>query len=882
SPPDLRKTATGELIFAYQGFVFQLNPQTLKITLLWKSANSDLLPISSLFLTENNTLWIGVSGDGLYKVDLYSPGFHHIKYQQNYVVDILKGSLQIEDASIPANWTAPSFPYGLRTFNRADTLFIVNEFGFGSQRKAYHVSDNILKPLALPEMSDESCFFGFAGHGEHIWAIDRDGWLFRWDSVSAVPEKTHAIPIHSGEDRDDTRIVDLAADSKSQWVITKPGVLFQIQSESLTNTYYPGSGNSTFVSIKQVPVQDSILWIGSLGDGLIRWNKERKTTTYRFSKKDGLADNKIASLIFDTAHNLWLSTFNGISKYDRKTASFTSYNKSAGMEQTEFNRHHAFLLPDGKISFGGSLGYVIFDPLRFGNDLSNPQINLSALTINGEHPAFSADSIYLDAPINSLNELRLPYHKNSFVIELASNTYNKIAETKFRYSVSDYTNGWVNLNNQRTVRIDQLPPGSYTLAFNVSNSQGTWSKHRREIKLIIASPPWLTWWAFALYAGLVILLAYLYWKSYRKRLIRQQEEAFNKREAKRLAEMDQMKTRFFSNITHEFRTPLTLILSPIERHLQSEEVTGKIRKILESSYRNANQLLGLVNQLLDIAKIESGYMQSHKSVGNLVAFTQEIVGRFEEKAIQKSIKLHFEAHNANGTFELDKMNLERVLQNLLSNAVKFTPTGGEIWVCVAVDTTSLMRLEVKDNGIGIKPEAVPHLFDRFFQADDQTTRAHEGTGIGLALVKELTELMGGRVNVQSTPGQGTSFQVDIPVTQLAADEEQPPEVPTAPDHLIRKQVTDSSLVILVVEDNDELRAFMMESLAAQYTVLGASNGINGWKMIQSELPDLVISDLMMPQMNGYELCQKSKSDLRTAHIQFIMLTAKASQEAKVQ
>ena len=881
-PTGLKRTGKGDLIFAYQGYVYQLDIQTLKVTLLWQSDNSDLLPVSSLFLTKNNTLWIGVSGDGLYKVDLNVPSFRLVKYEQNYIVDILKETLKIDQSTIPKNWNVPSFPYGLRTFNRGDTMFIVNEFGFGSQRRAYYTAKGAVKPMIFPETDDKSCFFGFAGDSQTTWAIDRDGWLFQWDSVNAVPHRNQVIPINSSEERDDTKIVDLASDDQSHWIITKPGVLFQIQSGKLVNTYYPGSGKSTFVSIKQDPVEDSILWIGSLGDGLIRWNKQAKRTTYRFSKQDGLADNKIASLVFDEADNLWLSTFNGISKYNRKTASFISYGKSDGLQQTEFNRHHAFLLPDGRISFGGSLGYIIFDPSLFNNDLSSPYINISTITINGDHPAFSADSIYLNAPINTLTDLRLPYHKNSFTIGLASSIYNTIAETKYRYRISDYTNGWVDLNNQRTVRVDQLPPGEYIFTFNVSNSRGVWSKHHKVINLTIDPPPWLTWWAFVLYLGLAVLLAFFYWKNYKRKLIRQQEEVFNKREAKRLAEIDEMKTRFFSNITHEFRTPLTLILSPIEKQLQSTEVTGKIRKVLETSYNNANQLLGLVNQLLDIAKIESGHMQSHQSLGDLAIFMEDIVCRFEEEAMQKGIRLHFEAHNADGTYELDKMNLEKVVQNLLSNAVKFTPTGGDIQVTVAVESTSTMHLVVKDTGPGIKPEVIPHLFDRFYQADDQTTRAHEGTGIGLALVKELVELMEGSVSVESTYGQGACFKIAIPVTKPATTEEPKPETPSWTKDSKIKHSSKTNLLILVVEDNDELREFLVESLTVQYTVLGASNGEKGWKMIQEEMPDLVISDLMMPQMNGLELCKLAKTDLRTAHIQFIMLTAKASQESKEQ
>lgn len=875
----------GQFVFAYQGYVMQMDPITYQVNVLWKSPRSESLPVSALTITDSNTLWVGVSGGGLYKVNLLTPAFIHQPYETNFLIDVLKSELGIKENTIPQHWIKKIGNYGLRTHYQGDSLFIVNDLGFKGARQAYVYVDGQLSSLPVAFSVPDLAFMGVDRYADVTMAIDQDGWLHQWESIDEPASYKQIIPVKNKEDRQNTLINDLVIDANEQWIMTKLGVLLQIKEGEIVGTFNPGSGKSTFVSLKQDPVEDSILWIGTLGDGLIRWNKTAKQTTYKFMKKDGLVDDRIAAIEFDDAHQLWLATFNGVIKFNKEHRTFTNYKKLDGIKESEFNRHHSLKLPDGRIVFGGSLGYTTFDPLYFKADTAQLRTNIAAIYLN-DKDVFEGEDADIDAnAINQITRMTLPYGKNLLTIELAASGYNNIANTRYRYQLSNNTNGWVDLGDQHIVRLGKLTPGRYRLTMNVSNSQGVWSQSEKQIILEVASPPWLTWWAFVFYAIAFIIIGYVYWRSYRRKIIRQQEEAFNKREAKRLLEMNRIKTRFFSNITHEFRTPLTLILSPLEKYLEDRNLTVRTRKILRSNYDNANRLLKLVNQLLDIAKLESGQMRSHKVKGQLLGFIKENIDRFKETAENKGITLSFEAATTEDHFEFDQNNFEQIIQNLLSNAIKFTGDGGHIWVRLFLSASeqgdrTQLTFEVEDNGIGIPKESLGNLFDRFYQVDDTANRSHEGTGIGLALVKELTELMGGQVTVSSEAGKGAKFTVIFEVRHLDNSTAFSDVRLNEDVKIIEVEHSDLDLLILVVEDNEELREFILESLSEHHRVLGAKDGREAWDMVHQELPDVIISDVMMPYMNGFELCQKVKADTRSMHIHMMLLTAKASQAAK--
>lgn len=409
---------------------------------------------------------------------------------------------------------------------------------------------------------------------------------------------------------------------------------------------------------------------------------------------------------------------------------------------------------------------------------------------------------------------------------------------------------------------------------------------------ILVTPEWMeTWWSIALFIAIIAGLV-LYYINYRLTQAKAKHQmALEHKEAEHLKAVDEMKSRFFSNITHEFRTPLSLIISPLEEILQDKDVTSALGKKLSVVDRNAQHLLRLINQLLDISKLESGNMKLALFRGELNSFVEETVQSFRQMAETRNIKLKIDTTDAEGYYFFDTEKWEKIVFNLVSNALKFTPENGEVKVKLFASgkdkDNCLMHLLVSDTGIGIPQANIPFIFRRFYQADESATKKYEGTGIGLSLVKELIELMGGNIEVSSKPGQGSDFMVSIPVKKTTCnsiEESKPPLI-------IQEQITYPVIVnsfkasvsrnnnlplVLVVEDNGELCEFISQSLKKNYRTLTASNGAEGLRIALEENPDAIISDIMMPEMDGFTFCKKIKSSVQTDHIAVILLTAKAS------
>jgi CheY-like chemotaxis protein len=365
------------------------------------------------------------------------------------------------------------------------------------------------------------------------------------------------------------------------------------------------------------------------------------------------------------------------------------------------------------------------------------------------------------------------------------------------------------------------------------------------------------------------------------RLKTEQNLAFEKKEALRLKEVDELKDRFFSNVTHEFRTPLTLIITPLEKLAQDPSLSTAVLSTLKTAQRNSRQLLHLINEFLDFSKLNDGQLKLTLSTGELDLFTADCVRSFESAAKEKNIELSYSSRDIAGFYLFDEEKWRKIISNLLSNALKFTPAGGMVSVSLFASDDDMISLEVKDNGPGIPADQQQKIFDRFYQVDDSAIRTYGGTGIGLSLVKELTGLMHGTVQLESKPGGPTLFVISVPMKKGA-----PVDAPLSYDTIRSgKQMSDTpeqdAPLVLVVEDNDELRSFLTESMSKSYRVVESADGLKAWEMILQELPDIVISDVMMPGQDGFDLCRMCKTDKRTAHIGFILLTSKAAHDARL-
>lgn len=859
------------VVFALDGYIFRLNDDGT-LTLLWIYPNREEFNINMVMVDNTNTLWVATNTDGLYSVDMNVPSFHSTRYKRNFLVDLLSNDLNIHEKEIPENWKKKGWSYGLRYHHMPDRLLLTHEsYGYGNARIIYQLKGKQLEKLPLEDYHFRY-IVGIDESGGSLWALDIDGFLFKWKDLNQEPESFRIKEINNTAEE---RLSDMVGDDHSLWVINIENTIYQVQDGKIINQYHPAKdNNSSLIDIQKDVHDEDIFWIGTLGGGLIKWNKKTTSTIKIFTTKDGMPNNSIGAITPDSLGNLWLATFNGLSKFNTKKETFINYFQTDGLIENEFNRHHSLVLPDGRIALGGTDGYSVFDPGNYQSNSSDPIVHLTKLEVNGA--PFTNQGRLID-----LEGIRLNHDENALAFNMAAIEFNNPEKNQYRYKLQGHTDDWVELGNNTEFRFDKLPPGNYTLELNASNTDGIWSDKVRRLTIAIAPPPWLSWWAYSIYFLGGITLVFSYWRAYRKRIYRQQQIEFNKQEAKRLKEVDEIKTRFFSNITHEFRTPLTLIISPIEKFLREHTGSEEIRKLLENSHRHSTHLLKLVNQLLDISKLESGDITTHRSVGEPARFIEAVVHQFKEYSEEKGIHMKLKNDSFKGYFFFDQSHWEKILMNLLNNAIKFTTAGGEIQVSLSLtrlDQGDAAIIQVADTGIGISQEELPHIFDRFYQADSSDVRTQEGTGIGLSLVKELTDLMKGSVEVESEKGKGTKFTVMLPVEKL----EEPTQTPHS-DKMDEQVVkSEESPLILVVEDNKELCDFITSSLNKEWDVVSAKNGFDALKQVEEQLPDVIISDVMMPGMSGYELCEKVKTDHRFNHIRFIMLTAKTAQSSKEQ
>jgi signal transduction histidine kinase/DNA-binding response OmpR family regulator len=578
---------------------------------------------------------------------------------------------------------------------------------------------------------------------------------------------------------------------------------------------------------------------------------------------------------------------------------FRNYDITDGLQGKEFNRSSALCTTDGEIFFGGPDGLNAFYPDEIKEDTSVAKMIFRDFRIFNKSIPYGQkynNRILLEKPIFNTDKIELKYKENSFTIEFTALNYFFPEKNKYAYKLDGFDNQWIiteGKNNSATYT--NLNNGTYT--FRVKELKENSDGNEISLVVVVLPPFWKSWIAYIIYAILISLVFILL-----RRLILTRER-INMRieqeriEAQHIHEIDSLKIKFFTNISHEFRTPLTLILAPVEKLLFAlkDKPEEKYLRLIE---QNARRLLQMVNQLLDFRKMEVQGFNYNPFFGDIVAFLREVVSSFNNLSEQKQIKLVFVTKIKELNTYFDKDKLEKIIFNLLSNSFKFTPGHGQVSVMLALETnvnaqknnetgTNLI-IEVADTGIGIPEDKIDKIFTRFFQVDN-TGQVEKGTGIGLSLVSEFVKLHGGEIDVKSEISKGSCFTVKLPVNQSglpvepveSADE----EVSFNPQLISdkeSKQVVPGRPVILIAEDNDDLRFYLKDNLLRQFEILEASNGDTALKIIQKYVPDLIISDIMMPGMDGIALCKRVKSDRTICHIPLILLTAKSSEQQQLE
>lgn len=756
-------------------------------------------------------------------------------------------------------------------------------------------------PASSHGIPEKDVFCVFEDLKGQIWVLTENYLCKLLDRENGIFSR----PVHLGlpSFNEPARTIIYQDNDSIFWIGTREGLLrFDEKTQQLffyknipENPY--SLSNNLIKSICPDPSDpENFLWIGTAGGGLNLFSKKEETFTH-FTENDGLPNNVVYGILPDNEGNLWLSTNKGLSKFNPKNLTFRNYDVTDGLQSNEFNTGAFYRGKNGELFFGGISGLNYFYPEKVLDNPNKPELVITSLKIQNKTVLPSTENSVLQKSISETERIELTHKDDIITLGFAALDFAAPEKNQFAYMLENFNNTWINSGTVNSATFTNLPPGEYVFRVKGSNNDGIWNETGTRLAIAIKPPFWKTWWAYSFYS---LVLLFLLW-SIRyfeiKRVQLQNQLRLNSIETESLRKLDQLKTHFFTNISHEFRTPLTLVLGQIESVLNSDINTNEKLKLMVAN-QNAEKLLSLINQLLDLAKIETGSIKLNLEEVELISFVKNIFHSFKSLVESKNITFQFETNCTEVKIKFDPEKMERLFYNLLSNAIKFTEENGTVKLSVKLQNQKMAVVKVTDTGIGIPANQLPFVFDRFFQADNSVARKLEGTGIGLALAKELVELHQGEITVTSAEQKGTEFIVTFPVSDTKnisfehgvienpAKRKKSISTHNKPDEiqqLTKKKTTDiKNEIILVVEDNEDVRNYIGQILEPDYLVLMAQNGEQGYLVAQNEIPDLIVSDIMMPGTDGFQFSKKIRNNEKTSHIPLIMLTAKAGFEDKLE
>ncbi len=890
---------------------------------------------SCLFADRGGTMWVGSNGHG---ISLFSPG--SVKFV--YPDDILAGSHSflstVRNISIRTFFERPGDPNTLwiganeglfRTDRKRGLITLVpfKDLPGGQIGSVFYITEDEKENLWIasgiglvrynPDDGTYKCFKTGLTESEKSWeprvsyvhCSKGHIWILTPNTIAELDQKKgqfqhfryNSSPLDGFSE---AVFPSMWQDADGNfWIAAKNGLhYFNVQTQKLTGAG-PGTGNPGNVLNNEIRAMipdpsepGKILWLGTAMSGLCRFDTQTGDLR-QFTEKEGLANNIVNGLLSDGKKNLWISTNRGLSRFDIELERFTNYNMADGLQSNEFNRGAYYKSAGGEIFFGGIKGYNCFFPSAIVPEEFMAPVVFTGLQLYDDNHLAVNEKMF---DIQESHHLKLSYNQNHFTIDFASLDFASPLSNAFAFSMSRAGDHWVTTGKERSVTLAELTPGKYILKVHGTNSDGVWSNKEATLALTIGRPWWLSFWAYSVY--LLILSGILYGlrKYELSRMLLKNQMKIAVIETNKLKELDQLKSRFFANISHEFRTPLTLINGPLERLIE-ENTDVENHKTFKMMYSNASRLLQLINQLLDLSRIESGEYVLRAQRGDIVAFIGGLAMSFGSLADQKKIMLNMEVSpelenpEFKDHFCFDRDILEKICNNLIYNAFKYTPDNGRITVSLSkvnnYPQEDFLELIVEDTGVGIPEDKLLFIFNRFYQADKSGFNNHEGTGIGLAYVNELVKVHKGEISVSSVAGSGTTFRVRFSAGEslLSADlitdemnfheaQIQPVKHKMDADRVFQSRATYSKDLekpcVLIVEDHVQVRNYIVDCIQKEYRVMQAPGALEGFSMAEEFIPDLIISDVMMPGMDGYKFCEKIKTSVVTSHIPVILLTAR--------
>ena len=836
---------------------------TTSFTSLQNSENRSSISnnvISSVTEDEKHNLWIGTEGGGLNYFNRASGLFTVYKNILNDPASIGSNLIKVVYRDKDGNIWAGTHGGGLNLFDPDSKKF---------KRFLFKANDaETLNAEVISLLED---------HAGRFWVSSTSGLkLFRRNKTALEPMAVNSL---TGLVINNLTKALLEDSKKRIWIGTSSG-LYVIVNNTIKEIHpgYP-------INCIQEDAKGNI-WVGLYYGGVAMYD-EKNNHFDQYTEKDGLPNSNVIGILEDDKNNLWLSTDNGLVKFNPAQKSFQTYTVSDGLAGNEFNYNSFFKDSKGEFFFGGYNGLTNFFPGKIETNKYAAPVVFTGLKLFNNPVDINGEDKLLKENISLTKNITFRYNQDVFSIEFALLNFIKSNKNKYAYKLEGFDKDW-NEVTTTSATYTNLPSGSYTFLVKAANNDGVWSESAA-LKIKVLPPFWLTWWAYCLYALILASILFLVIRFFFLRALLKKED-----------ELHQVKLNFFTNISHEIRTHLTLIMAPVDKMLENKKQDSFIRHQLGNVKTNANRLLKLVSELMDFRKAETKNLTLHIGRHDIVSFLYEIYTSFQDLSLSKNIKVSFVHDSENIAVYFDKEQLEKVFFNLLTNAFKFTPEGGRI--CMNLEQKeNKIKVSVTDNGRGIAPQFMEKLFTNFFQVAEHGLQ-NTGYGIGLALSKNIVELHKGTITVESEPASPnkegtTSFTVTLLTgnkhfegTQhiqenitfqktVVPEPENPQQFASAT--ILNGEIKDKQFSVLIAEDNDELREVIKETFENHYHIIQCENGLEAWETATEQIPDMIISDVMMPEMDGFTLCQQLKTDERTSHIPVILLTAKSSQSDQV-
>jgi len=902
--------------------------------------------ILSVFEDGSGNLWAGTYKRGLNKISLQQSGFHFKKNEtgmdrdfNNEVRAIFedsrkwiwtgnkRGDLVVYDQNMVQLFTGDELPgldretilTGIYAFEedlernlwigtKGNGIFVLKDLpsSAGQIRSSRFRIEHIRHdPADSRSLSHNDVFDLRADRHGQMWVASYHGGL----NVIRNPFQDDQQILQYRENEDDRfsisddRVRCIFEDSEgNMWIGTANGLNFlpaQYQNTSnkkfqtIERSFDPqGLSHNDVISI--VGDSDSNIWMCTSGGGLNKLKKGNSAQPFSFDHingNEGLPSDLVMGMLEDDQKNLWIDTDFGLCKYNPANHSMENFYEDDGLEENSFSEGRGAKTSSGLLIFGDISGMVWFDPDSIRKSEKQVPVVLTNLLINGET---DREKLNLARRMlgDSLQSLKLKYDENFLTLEFAGLDFKAPEKIRYMFMLQNYEEHWNRSGNLNMGIYRDLQPGTYLFRLKASNSDGLWVNPELKLALTIAPPPWQTWWAYSIYVILAAGFFFLARRFVLERIRLKHEVEFEKK-------LSEDKLRFYTSISHEFKTPLALIMGPVEDLLAGNKLPPQVMKPLQLVRRNTHRLLELIEQLMDFRKIQKGFFRVNPVPGDLILFLDDIYRTFVPLAEKQQIRFKY-THDLSGyTACVDYKTLEKIVFNLLSNAFKHTGAGQQVELKLIVDEAkTAFTVVVTDEGEGIREQDLPHIFERFSLGNSSRWKDESGTGIGLSLTKELVELLHGSIGVNSTPGKGSSFIVTLPhlpeCPSVTTGEEARAELayihkfvqvveeePLTPDEA-RMQTMVSKNKILIIEDNPDLRAYLAGELSVKYRVVQAGNGKEGLDAAKNENPDLIVCDIMMPEMDGLELTGILKSEFHTSHIPVILLTARSLEEQKIE